>query len=171
VKSKRKVLGYVVTALLLMLGAVFLFFKTPSGSLSLFDGYKSSGYFEAGKMTEDLDVHSLRWHQHDGYERLVFDIQKWDGVFGDKPYQATTKTGLYQVGRELVTALSIDGELSGYRSFSASLPSFAKSDIIKSMEIFPNDEKSFLFSINLKHSASYKVFTLTNPTRLIIDLK
>jgi len=172
----KKSWGYIIPALLLIAGALFLSVKSTGGLGGavggfLSDGYKSSGYFSGGKMTEGLDVRTVRWHKHEGYERLVFDIYEWDGVFGDNPYQKTDQTGLYQIGKEKSGSLSLDGELSGYRAFSAKMPSFIKSKRIKRMQVFPNDENSFLFTFTLKSPATYKVFTLKNPARIIIDIK
>ena len=172
----KKSWGYIIPSLLLIAGALFLFVKSTGGLGSVMGGimnggYKSSGYFAAGNMTDGLDVRAIRWHKHDGYERLVFDIYKWDGVFNDNPYQKTDEVGLYQIGKEDSDSLSLDGEISGYRAFSATMPSFAKSKLIKYLQIFPNDENSFLFTFTLKSPASYKVFTLKNPARIIIDIK
>lgn len=172
----KKSWGYIIPALFLIAGVIFLFPKSNggiSGAMGGFmsGGYKSSGYFTGGKMTDGLDVRTVRWHKHKGYERLVFDIYAWDGVFGDKPYQKTNETGVYQIGKEEGGSLSLDGELSGYRAFSAKMPYLNKSKLIKKMQVFPNDENSFLFTFTLKSPASYKVFTLKNPARIIIDIK
>ncbi len=174
----KKSWGYIIPTLLLIGGAFFLFSKSIGASNPLAGvggfmsgGYKSSGYFSGGKITDGLDVKSIRWHKHDGYERLVFDIYKWDGVFGNNPYEKTNEVGVYQIGKENADVLSLDGELSGYRSFSAKKPYLKNSKIIKDMEIYSDDESGFLFSFSLKKPASYKVFTLKNPARIIIDIK
>ena len=171
VKIAKQHWGYIIPTLLLIAGGIFLFYKSgyiSKGTVS--GGYKSYGYYAAGKKSDDLDVRNIRWHQHNGYERLVFDIYKWDGVLGSL-YMRTNETGLYQIGREKGNSKTIDGELSGYRAFSADMPSFAKSKIMQSMEIYPNDDGTFLFAITLKKDASYKVFTLKNPARIIIDAR
>ncbi len=171
-KLSKKSLGYIIPALLLIAGALFLYLKTSStsdGALS--NGYKSHGYFHGGVPAEDLDVRRIRWHAHNGYERLVFDIYQYNGVLSEVPYIKATKTGVYQIGREKVDALMIDGELSGYRAFSASMPTLSKSHIIQSIEILPEDESHYLFTIHLKKAAHYKVFTLKNPARIIIDVE
>lgn len=165
-------MGYLIPALLLFLGALFLYLKTNSAEGGVMSGgYKAYGYFQGGEPAEDLNVQSIRWHQHNGYERLVFDISKWGGVLSDTPYQKASVTGTYQIGRELTSTLSIDGELSGYRAFTAKIPHFPKSAIIKKMEVVSNDDGSFIFTIYLKHAGRYKVFTLKNPARIVIDIK
>jgi hypothetical protein len=154
------------------MGALFLYLKTSGatgGGLS--GGFKSQGYFQGGSIAEDLNVKSIRWHKHNGYERIVLDIYKWNGVFSETPYKKAHETGLYQIGREVITAASIDGEISGYRAFTANMPHFSKSASIKKMEVFSNDDNSFIFTLSLKYPAAYKVFTLKNPARIVIDIK
>ena len=172
----KKLWGYIIPTLFLIAGAIFLMPKSDGGLSIDLDSfmrsdYKTSGYFNGGKMTDSLDVRTVRWHKHEEYERLVFDIYAWGGVFGDSPYQQTNETGLYQIGKEEEGSLSLDGELSGYRDFSAKMPTLNKSKLIKKMQVFPNHENSFLFTLTLKSPASYKVFTLKNPARIIIDIK
>jgi hypothetical protein len=171
-KIKKKHLGYIIPTILLLAGALFLYLKT-SGAVGggLSGGFKSQGYFQGGSAAEDLNIKSIRWHKHNGYERIVLDIYKWNGVFSERPYKKAHETGVYQIGRELTTDTTIDGEISGYRAFSANMPHFSKSASIKRMELFSNDDNSYIFSLILKHPASYKVFTLKNPARIVIDIK
>ncbi len=171
----KKSWGYIIPTLFLIAGAFFLFLKSNGGSSPIggfmSGGYKSVGYFHGGKIAESLDVRTVRWHKHEGYERVVFDIYAWHGVFGDKPYEKTDKTGLYQIGKEKKGSLHLDGEIMGYRAFSAKTPSFTQSKLVSKMQVIPNEENSFLFTLTLKKPASYKVFTLKDPSRIIIDLK
>jgi len=171
-KIKKKHIGYLIPALLLILGALFLYLKSENAAGGIGSGgYKTYGYFQGGKPANDLNIQSVRWHKHNGYERLVLDVVKWNGVFSDAPYTKAQETGRYEVGRELNSALSIDGELSGYRAFSAKMPSFSKSALIKKMEVLSNDDGTFIFTIYLKHAGAYKVFTLKHPARIVIDIK
>ena len=168
-KSKG-VLGYLLPSLLLV--GFFLFLLIKGGSFGTIPkDYKKSGYFHGGNGGSELDIRRVRWHKHSGFERLVFDCYKYDGVLGDKSYILTDSTGKYQIGNEKVSSLEIDGELKGYRAFSASIPSFPKSKLIDTIDIFPEDSDSILFTIKLKKSTPYKVFTLKNPARIVIDLK
>ena len=169
----KKSWGYIIPTLFLVGGALFLFLKTNVVMEKFISsGYKSHGYFSGGGDTSDgLDVQALRWHKHDGYERLVFDIYRWRGVIAESTYQKTNEVGAYQIGREVVNTTTIDGELSGYRAFSAKLPSVTKSRFIKDMEVYSDGYSSYLFAIHLKKEVSYKVFSLKNPARIIIDIK
>lgn len=171
-KTKRSKWGYIIPAVLLVMGGLFLFFKMSSATGGMAsDGYKAYGFFKGGKITDGLDVHTIRWHKHDGYERLVFDIYKWTGVFGESPFKKSEVTGVYHIGREIEHAKIIDGEVSGFRAFSAKIPNFKGSQRIKGIETFSEDDSSYLFSIELKKEAKYKVFSLKNPARIIIDIK
>ncbi len=171
----KKSWAYIIPGLFLIAGAFFLFLKSnggmsPIGGL-LTGGYKSTGYFHGGKMTKGLDVRSVRWSTHEGYERVVLDIYIWHGIFDNTPYQKTNKVGLYQIGKDEKNSLHLDGEIVGFRAFFAKLPSFTKSKLIEKMQVIPNEENSFYFTLTLKKPAIYKVFTLKNPARIIIDLK
>ncbi len=171
-KISKKSLGYLIPTLLLIGGAFFLYYKTnvASGGFAS-GGFKSYGYFTGGKPASDLDVHTVRWHQHQGYERVVFDIYKYNGIFSDTPFIKADKTGHYQIGSEMQNSLELDGEVSGYRAFSAAFPSFAHSHMVKSIEVFPEDDGNYLFTMHLKRPVRYKVFSLKNPARIIIDLR
>jgi len=171
-KTNKKSWVYFISAFFLIAGALFLFFKSDTSFEGFSSGgYISDGYFSAGTMTDDLDVRAIRWHKHNGYERLVFDIYEWRGILEEMPYQMSDRVGLYQIGREPTNSKTIDGELSGYRAFSAKLPSMTKSKFIKKMEVYPDDDNSYLFAIHLKKEARYKVFSLRNPARIIIDIQ
>ncbi len=171
-KLSKRSLGYLIPTILLVLGALFLYLKTNAASGGFVSsGFKSYGYFTGGKVADNLDIKSVRWHHHDGYERVVLDVYEWEGVFSENPLQKSKKTGLYQIGIEVQDTLSLDGEVSGYRAFSAKMPNFSDSNIMKRMRVFPNDDGTFLFTIDLKRPISYKVFTLKNPARIIIDVK
>ncbi len=164
--------GYIIPTLLLIGGVLFLYFHNKgSSSETASSDYKTHGYFNGGTASSDLNVKSVRWHTHPGYERIVFDINKYDGVLTQHTFIATNETGLYQIGIEEEGASYLDGELSGFRSFDGHTPSFKKSEIISNMQIFPNGDDSYLFRLKLTRPAAYKVFTLKHPTRLVIDLQ
>lgn len=171
----KKSWGYIIPTLFLIAGAIFLYLKSNPGSNPigglLTGGYKSAGYFHGGKMTKGLDVRAVRWSTHEGYERVVLDTYIWHGIFDSAPYKKTNKVGLYQIGKEAEGSLHLDAEIVGFRAFSAKLPSFSKSKLIQNMQVIPNEEDSFYFTLTLKKSAIYKVFTLQNPGRIVIDLK
>jgi hypothetical protein len=129
-----------------------------------YKGYKSSGYFNGGKVTTGLYVHSVRWHKHDGFERLVLDIT-------GAPDQYMSVVGTYNIGTEATNSTSIAGELTGYGRFTSNIPDFKHSDIIYYMEASSDSYDSQFFSISLKTAITYKVFSLPDPARIVIDMK
>jgi hypothetical protein len=169
--KEKKTWGYLIPTFALVGFAIFLFYKGGGvGSINI-GGYKSVDYFHGGSGGSDLDIKRVRWHKHNGFERVVLDVFQYNGMFTDKNFILTNKTGTFQIGKEKAGSLELDGEVKGFRSFSANIPNFYKSKLIESMEVFTEDSSAFIFTINLKKSTSYKVFTLTKPARIIIDLK
>ncbi len=126
--------------------------------------YRDQGYVKGGKSADGFDVYSLRWHKHNGFERLVFDIS-------DEFSSYDAVVGFYSIGTEAIDSTSIAGELLGYSLFSAYIPSFKDSEIIHEMEVSSQKDTGYFFSISLKQPVSYKVFSLTDPARIIIDFK
>jgi len=102
------------------------------------------------------EVTSVRWSQHKGYERLVFDV---DGF----------TEGSFQIGQDVNDRRILHGVLSGYKAFSATLPSFNSSSILHSMDVFAEGRDSYNFTLKLQRASTYKAFVLKNPTRIVID--
>ncbi len=168
-KFKKEYTPYLIATLALIGFFAFLFFRGMGGGGYLpIDGYKYSGYFSGGEPGENLDVRLIRWHKHKGYERIVFDVYKYNSILDPKDYIRSNVTGEYEIGRD-AQSKDIDGELRGYSSVSAPIPSFKGSSVIKRLEFMP-DKESFLFTIKLKKRSAYKVFTLKHPTRIVIDI-
>jgi len=119
---------------------------------------------EDDSVTEDsvvgtLEVVDVRWHQHDGFERLVFDIAAEDNDVGICKLEPDSDSTMY-----------IKGELVGYRSFTPYLPTFETSQLIKSMKVVKNPENNFVFTIKFYNPVSYKAFALKDPPRIVIDM-
>jgi len=170
--KSKKFWGYFFPALLLIFFILFLLYKGDSFNLGSKESpYKKVGYFVGGSPGSDLDIRRIRWHKHNGFERVVFDCYRYNGVLGKKSYILSKDTGVYEIGKDKKDALEIDGEIKGYTSFLASPPSFYKSKLIDSIEILKEDNDAYLFTLHLKKSTPYRVFTLNNPARIVIDLK
>ncbi len=103
------------------------------------------------------EVARVRWHQHDGFERLVFDINGYT-------------TGNFKMGEDARNDTKLHGFLTGYRSFSATLPSFTSSNIVKDMEVYTEGNNGYEFTIFLHRPTDYKLFSLPNPDRIVIDM-
>ncbi len=168
-KIKKDKVPYLITFLVLIGFLAFLFIRGVGGNGHVsIDGYKYSGFFSGGAPSNNLDIRLIRWHKHKGYERVVFDVYRYNSILDRKDYARSDITGEYEIGRE-GTNSAIDGELKGYTSISATIPSFRTSSIIRRVEFMP-DKDSFLFTITLKKRSAYKVFTLKHPTRIVIDI-
>jgi len=135
--------------------------ETPTASLDDIS-------FNGGKISDGLNVKSVRVGRHTTYTRLVFDIDQWLDV--NRHGKSVKKVGHYSVtyspnkNRVIVT-------MDGYRGFSAKFPKFSKKDVIE--KIYFNeylDDSGFQFTIELKDSVKIKAYDYENPARLIIDV-
>jgi hypothetical protein len=109
-------------------------------------------------MSSLSEVTRVRWHQHDGFERLVFDVTSY-------------KTGNFELGLDAKNSSKLHGTLMGYRNFSATLPSFASSSIVKDMEVYTQGNSGYNFTLLLHRQTTYKVFLLQDPTRIVVDMQ
>ncbi len=169
VKNKTSMI-YFISALLLIGFILFLIYRGDGTISTPSNDYKKVGYFHGGSGGSELDVRKVRWDKHVGFERIVFDVYQYNGVLGDKSYILTSDTGIYQIGKEKTDLLELYGELKGYRAFSAAIPSFSSSKYVEDLEVMPESDE-ILFTIKLKKSTPYRVFTLAHPARIVIDLK
>ena len=103
------------------------------------------------------EVTRVRWNQHDGFERLVLDISDYS-------------SGNFKMGVDAHDDTKLHGFLTGYRYFSATLPSFASSSIVKNMEVYTQSKNDYSFTLFLHRPTEYKVFALSNPSRIVIDM-
>lgn len=130
----------------------------------------ASKEFRGGMLSDGLNIKSIRKGTHDNYERLVFDVQAWR-AYGSREAQNVESVGTYQVrynpSKKLLSVV-----LNGYRSFTASLPTFSKESVIEKIYFDPYKEDSaYKFYIQLKENTEVKVFDLKNPARMVFDIK
>ncbi len=102
-------------------------------------------------------VTRIRWHQHDGFERLVLDVSDYNA-------------GNFKMGVDAYNDTKLHGFLTGYRYFSQTLPSFGSSAIVKNMEVYTQSKNDYSFTLFLHRPTEYKVFALSNPSRIVIDM-
>lgn len=121
--------------------------------------------FEGGIVTDGLDVVRVRKGKHEGFERLVFDIDFQNSA------QSAAKVGNYTAKyngqkKDIVVIMN------GYRKFSAKLPSFSNASVIKQMYFEQYlDDSAFKLHIKLREHAKVRVFSLSHPARLVFDIK
>jgi hypothetical protein len=119
--------------------------------------------FSGGKVQDGLEVKEIRQGRHEGYIRLVFDVHS-EG-------QSADSVGPYNV-KYHIEKNTIEVVLNGYRKFSAPLPRFSSSSIVKELYFGTYlDDSGFKFNINLRHKSKIRVFDLKQPARLVIDIK
>ncbi len=134
--------------------------------------YIREGLFAGGDRTiEDVVVLDIRFAKNQGYERLVLDLEgnhKGDlGALKKPPYYQVSVTP--DMKRLTVTLfgkprLSIDPK----RIHTA----FRKSQNVSSLELLPLLEKDrWSFIVNLAQEQPVEVFELSNPIRIIVDIK
>jgi hypothetical protein len=109
---------------------------------------------------DKLEITNVRWSKnHNGYERIVFDVSDY-------------VKDSFTLGKDKRNDMVLHGEFLDYDEFLANLPSFSSSRIIKKMEVFSlAPKKGFSFTLWLYHRAEYKIFSLSKPSRIVIDIK
>ena len=118
--------------------------------------------FRGGVRSDGLNVKSIRVGKHDGYVRLVFDV--------DNHGEMVNTVGSYSV-RYLAEKNIILVTIEGYRQFSAKFPRFSKQSSIE--KIYFNkylDDSGYQFSIKLRDRVKVKAYDYKTPARLIIDI-
>ena len=122
------------------------------------------------KVSEGLDIGTIRVSQNGDTTRLVFDNYQWDynsEALGDKVDNVGTYDFTYHPDQRVITAI-----IEGYQGFSAPLPKFSRNHIIEKIyfDTYP-DENGYKFHIKLRANANVKVFELNNPGRIVVDIE
>lgn len=132
--------------------------------------FTKTGTFKGGIITDGQDLSGIRFGNHDQFERLVLDLSEWQKTAGDGSAVPVKEACHYE------TTISADGleitvTMSGIRAASAGTPTFPSTANIKSVNAFyPSDDSTVGLSISLKSPSSYKVFSLKEPGRIVIDI-
>lgn len=91
-----------------------------------------------------------------GYERVVFDFTS----------NSIPKTYAYISNENKKIYLDFFES-----SFSPSIPDLKNVHNIKGIDFFSIDENNFSVEVNFKSPAGFEIFYLSNPGRLVIDIK
>jgi hypothetical protein len=125
--------------------------------------------FTGGKVSDRLDIGTIRVSHEKNSIRLVFDSYKWNltsEYLGEKVDNTGSYHFNYSPKKSLITAT-----VDGYRGFSAKLPTFDKNSIIEEMSMNEYlDDSGYKFHIKLRYDAEVKVFDLKNPARIVLDI-
>ncbi|HIO96213.1 MAG TPA: AMIN domain-containing protein [Campylobacterales bacterium] len=122
------------------------------------------------EVNEGLDIGTIRVSQNGNTTRLVFDNYQWDynsETLGEKVDHAGTYDFIYHPDQRLITAI-----IEGYQGFSAPIPKFSRNSLIEKIyfDTYP-DENGYKFHIKLRANANVKVFDLSNPGRIVVDIE
>ncbi len=119
--------------------------------------------FSNRESVEGLELRAIRTGKHDGYMRLVLDVYNHQNIAQEVGHYDAN----YYPSRDEISVI-----LHDYQKFSASLPSFARNEIIESIHFdkYPKD-RGLKFHIKLRQNAKVKIFDLKNPARLVFDIK
>ncbi len=142
------------------------------------DGKKTKFYLRDGMITggdraiDEVVVKDIRRGSNPaGFERIVIDLE---GTRAGEP-TAIPRPPYYQVSvtpdeKRLVFSLWGNPKLS----FDSKrvVAEFKKSKVVDSIELFPRlEEHVWTFAMDMKKQHPVEVFELTNPVRIILDVK
>ncbi|MBF4694581.1 AMIN-like domain-containing (lipo)protein [Fusibacter ferrireducens] len=132
-------------------------------------GFVKTGSFKGGVITDGQDINSIRYGNHDQFERIVIDLTEWQKTNADGSAVKVNEACHYEATISS-DGLEVQVVLSGVRAASAVAPIFAKSSNIESLGVYyPSDDSTIGLSVKLKKPSSYKVFSLKEPGRIVID--
>lgn len=120
--------------------------------------YLDRGVFSLGQATSEGALTKIRhsFRKNEGFERIVFD------------FNSPSPTKLYSFMDKEAKKLHLDFFKT---SLGGDIGSFGSSHYVQSIDIFPMDENQVSMEINFKNDVSVEVFYLTDPGRLVIDVK
>jgi len=126
---------------------------------------------KGGTITDGLQVSNIRIGVHQNFTRIVFDVDFWEGA-ENYHTKKPSNTGFHIIKIDKNHHILI--ELSGYRANKVDTIDIPKYTNITSINVLKGeeyaDDSSIFYSIQLKHNANIKVFSLLNPTRLVVDI-
>ena len=138
------------------------------------DNYITSGSFEGGEITDGLDVGDMKWMKRGKYERIILYVYKSGGHDKSEGIEPVDVPGYFKISSG-ENDENLNVELGGYRTFTAKLPRFEKSSLIRDITL-PTGEKlapgnGFSFVIGFRIPVQFEVFELQSPARIVIDFK
>lgn len=143
----------------------------------LAEGRKTQKYVKDGLVTggdkavEEFAATDLRRAMNQGYERIVLDLA---GTRGGEP-MPIARPPYFQAAvspDEKRVVVTVFGKPRLKLDTRRILASFKKSPVVESVQFFPVlDDASWTFALELKSGRSVEIFELTNPVRLIMDIR
>lgn len=138
---------------------------------------KTQSYIREGivvggdRAIDDVTVKDIRRATQSDFERIVMDL---DAARSDQP-TAVSRSPFYQVSLEpeqkRVTVTVFGNTRLGFKP-KGILDAFRKSPNVAKVELFPRlDADHWSFALILKANLPVEVFELSDPVRIILDLK
>lgn len=149
--------------------------RTDTGSTQTVTGEQPAPYGagttspqSVGSLLDGLQLSDIRWSDHGGYFRIVFEMSSTDG----KPVTEVPHAD---------ASLSADGKqvrvvLGGIRGLgndaNVSATSLSVGDtVVTSMERIPSgDDQALIYNINLAKASTYSLAGLDSPGRIVVDI-
>jgi hypothetical protein len=137
--------------------------------------YIADGLFNGGDQAmNDVVVKDIRRAVNPGFERVVIDLQATRAALGGED-AAIARPPYYQVSvnpDENRIVVTIWGKPRLEFNSRKVVSEMKKSSMIQSLDLLPPmDGDSWTFVANLKTKRPVEVFELTNPVRIIMDIK
>lgn len=136
------------------------------------EAYLTDGVVVGGdRAIDEVTVKDIRRAENPGYERLVIDLE---GTRHGEP-ASIPRPSYFQVAtnleeKRLIVSLWGSPKL-GFDSRKV-LRAFKKSAVISSVDLLPKiEDEQWTFSLGLKSAKSVEVFELTDPVRIIVDIR
>lgn len=174
----RGVMGISLGFLMLLLGAPsFSWCDLRPEKVFIADVKKTKNYIKDGLITggdqtvNDFTIKDIRHAKNSEYERLVIDIEAGPAL----ETAPVARAPYYQIAvtpdeKRLVVTLYGKPKLN----FEAKkvVESFKRSSVVQQINLLPLlDEESWTFSFEMKSGHPVEVFELSNPIRIILDIK
>ncbi len=132
---------------------------------------KSSNYSRiiqwSGGLGEGFSLVQIRWGNHHDYERLVLEFHPVRGLEGTSEWPRMEISSEEYPVRITISASSVAG---GTRNLFTDQNPFRKSRFISSLNIYDACD-DLLLDLVPSMPVVYDIFSLWNPTRLVIDIK
>lgn len=134
--------------------------------------YLSDGLYTGGdRRIDEVAITEIRRATNKGFERIVIDLE---GSRKGEPV-AIPRPPYYQVAvspEERRLVFTIWGRPRLDFNAKKVIQAFRKSAVVERVELLPRlEEHSWTFALSLKSGKSVEVFELTNPVRVILDIR
>jgi hypothetical protein len=166
-----------LTAGLLPVNAAFARPELKADKVHMADNKKTQAYLADGLVVggdssiDDVIVRELRRAANSGFERIVVDLEGNRG--GDAV--AVQRPPYYQVAvspEESRLTVTIWGRPKLAFNANKVHAAFKRSKVVENVELYPKvEDDSWTFALSLKSKHPVEVFELSNPVRLIFDIR